>query len=121
MTLYTWGTARTEVLNRLGGRNDSTTTERANNWLSSAQLQFAKSHIEIPSLHQVTTQLRVVADQSEYNLTTVVPDLTDIIGIRSVRNDTSKWKMWRFPWREYREISTQAQSAPIRWARTGNL
>jgi len=129
MDQYTWVSARTELLRRLGGRNDATTTLRANEWMNSAQLTLTKSYIEFPRLEQVTTQVLFVAGQSEYNLLSVAPDLSDIIGIRAVRNEglhigpdtTNPIRMYRFPFGEYRALSTQAVSRPIRWSRNGNL
>ena len=128
MDQYTFISARTELINRLGGRNDPTTIARATEWLNSAQLHFAKSYIELPRLHQVNT-IEVVADQSEYSLLNLSQDLTNLVGIRSIRNEgltsgadpTFAIRMYRFPWGEYRSLSMQARSRPVRWARHGTL
>jgi hypothetical protein len=96
--------------------------------MNSAQLLMAKSFIELPRLHQVTTQVQVVADQSEYDLLTQAPDLSNIIGIMCVRNDgllssatDPGLRMYRWPFGDYRAQSQQATSRPVRWTRHGNL
>lgn len=122
--LYNFGTMRTELTRRLGGRVDTTTRDRADRWLDSAQLQFAKCFIELPLLEQVVEGFSVVEGTSEYNLSSS-PFFTfgDIIGIRSVRNNTANQplRMHRFPFESYRAISQQAESMPVRWSRKGTL
>lgn len=130
MDQYNFLSARNEVINRLGGRNDALTLKRATEWLNSAQLLFAKSYIELPRLHQVTTQVKLVANTAEYNLLAQAPDLSDIVGLMAVRNEDKEslsssaanpLRMWRFPFREYRTFGKRATGRPTRWARHGNL
>lgn len=125
--LYSWSEARTEALRRLGGRTDSTTSARMDKFLESAQLQLAKSFVEFPRLEQVTDGVKLTTGESEYNLLTEAFSLGDLIGILSVRllssadGNVSPRRMYRFPFYEYRALSTQSSSAPVRWARHGTL
>jgi hypothetical protein len=125
--LYSWSQARTEALRRLGGRTDSTTSTRMDNWLESAQHQLAKTFVELPRLEQVTDNVLLSPGESEYDLLTESFTLNDLIGILSVRNEGATdgtgtpFRMYRFPFYEYRALSTQSSSQPVRWARHGNL
>lgn len=118
--IYTFGTATTELLRRLGGRTDTATKRRVEGWLNDAMLRLAKSWLELPNLEASFT-LTTVDGQSEYPLASFDVDPNDVLGIRSIRNDTSEWLLQRFPWHEYRALGEQAEGAPVRWTRRGNL
>lgn len=117
---FSFETMRAELLRRTGGRTDTTSRDRATFWLNAATARLAKTPIELPYL-ETNFSITVVEDESEYTISAYVVDPNDIIGIRSVRNSTSGWAMQRFPFADYRRISTQASAAPIRWARRGHL
>jgi hypothetical protein len=124
--LYSWNQAKAELKLRLGNRRDLTGSyasdgaDRLSNWLDSAQLRIAQSVTEIPALEQSET-FDTVATQAEYNLNSLAPALTNIMGIRQLRNDTTGIKMLRFPFTEYRTLTEQPSGAPVRWARKGPL
>lgn len=109
-----------EIADRLGGRRDQ--LDRIQDWLNEAQIVFARSDIELPQLDVTNTTFVTVPNQSTY---TIYDNgdwpLGEIIGVQTMRNQTSDFKMQRFDWREFRRISTQATSAPVRWTRYGQM
>lgn len=121
MAIYTFATAKTEAQYRLGNRSDvsSGSPSRLDNWLNTACVQFAKCEIELPLLETTVTKTLSSGD-SEYN---IVSDfsLADVIGIRTVRNNTSGQRMSWMNFDVYRSLASQASGAPIRWSRRGNL
>lgn len=118
-SLYTFTSAKDELRLRMGRGASSTDLDaRLKNWLDAAQLRIAQSAIPIPDLEDQTT-LRLANGQSEYDLVATRPSLTNIIGIEHVRNSTTGQRMMRFPWVEYRSLTTQATGNPLRWTRRG--
>jgi hypothetical protein len=65
--------------------------------------------------------LATVAGTAVYNLTAAPTSLTDILGIMSMRNNTSGNRLRKFPWQEFRSLNQQASGPPLRWARWGNF
>jgi hypothetical protein len=118
--VYSFTSARREVLRRLGGRTDAASVDRVGAYLNSAMLRLAKSWLELPLLEENFT-LTTVSGQSEYSINESEVSPRDVLGIRCVTNVTSGWLMSRFPWREYRAIASQSSGPPIRWARHGNV
>jgi hypothetical protein len=121
MDIYNFNTAVTEITLALGNRSDI--NSRVQDWLNSAQLQMAKTDLEMPQLEETVTGFRVVSGQSEYNLlsTPVFSDFNNILGFRFIKNDTTGVPMGRFDWSDYRRLVSQAVSPPVRWTRKGNL
>jgi hypothetical protein len=77
-----------------------------------------------------TFTLYTVDGQSEYSEQSIIPPMNNVIGIKDMRNNTvggssatpaTGVHMRRFPWTEYRSLSQQAQSPPLRWARFGYI
>lgn len=119
--IYNFSTLKTEVLQRLGGRTDQATANRASAWINRAMMLMAKANIELPRIEETFT-ITTAPDQSEYALMgSTQPN--DILGIRDIRNTTegARWLMTRFPWQFYRAIQDQTTGQPIRWARNGNI
>lgn len=132
--LYSFDSAKEELRLRLGGRTAVPSQDfdkRLERWLDSAQAMLAKSELELPRLDQINTTAQVVNGTSEYNLRNLLTgSLTDIantntlgdfIGLQLVRNDTDDIFMSRFPFADYRKISSQASGSPTRWTRKGTL
>lgn len=132
-SLYTWDQAETELNLRLGNRNDlgvgAGTTDRIARWLNAAQYRIAACVLAAEDLDQ-TLILTTVDGQSEYSEQSIIPPLNNAIGIKDMRNNNVQGasqtpdmglKMRRFPWTEYRSLSQQAQSPPLRWARFGYI
>lgn len=108
-----------ELVDRIGGRNDIDL--RMRDWVNQAQAHFARCAIEAPLLEGIKT-VPTIAGQTEYDYTTEVNwGLTELIGIRLMRNTTKAWLMHRMSWEEYRRLSTQSNSSPVRYARNGHL
>ena len=118
--IYSFSSTVAEVLDRLGGRNSARDFDRATRWVNSAQQTMAFSELELISLETRST-LHLIEDQSEYTLTNFPDGFEDLLGIRSIRNSTDSWRMKRFPWLDYRTISTQSEGRPSAWARHGVL
>lgn len=119
-SLYTWGQAQTELQLRLGNRTDlgSGSDDRLAFWLNSAQYLIASAITAAEDLDQ-TFSFQTVSGQSQYNEVSILPPLTNVIGIRDVRNDTTQVVCRRFPWQEFRSLNQQAPGPPLRWTRYG--
>jgi hypothetical protein len=125
MALYTFATAMTEIQYRLGGRGDivTGTPSRVNRWLNSACIILAEADTDIPELEVRSTEVTVVA-QAEYVLNASGSggfNILNLLGIRYLRNTTTGQLLEWMPWREYRELHSQASGSPVRWSRNGNL
>lgn len=120
--LFTFEQAEEELTLRLGNRRDI--SARTASWLDAAQLRIAQSLIELPSLETSLT-FDAVEDQSEYDLTTIIPPPSDLIGIKFVTRQENQaatvpnLRMIRFPFVEFRSLVNQASSPPVRWCRYG--
>lgn len=118
--ILTFEQAVEELIDRLGGRRDI--QDRVTDWLNEAQIVFARSDIELPQLDVTNATFITQPGQSTYTLIDGGDwPLGEIIGVQVMRNQTSDFKMARFDWREFRRISTQASSAPVRWTRYGQM
>lgn len=119
-TLYTFNQAELELQARLGNRTDlgSGSSDRLANWLNSAQYRIAACVTAAEDLDQ-TFSFQTVDGQSEYDEVSIIPPLTNVIGIRDIRNDTTQVSCRRFPWTEFRSLSQQAPGPPLRWTRFG--
>lgn len=119
-TLYTFNQAEDELKARLGNRTDlgSGSGDRLANWLNSAQYRIAACVTAAEDLDQ-TFSFQTVDGQSEYDEVSIIPPLTNVIGIRDIRNDTTQVSLRRFPWVEFRSLNQQAPGAPLRWTRFG--
>jgi len=107
-----------EVTQRLGNRTDI--SNRLTGWVQDAQNKLARCDIELTRLDATKTS-KLVTGQSIYTMDkTTELNLQDLIGIYRIRNDTSNWLMRYFPWEEFRELHTQSDSSPTRWAREGD-
>jgi len=118
--LYTFAQAEVELQLRLGNRTDlgSGSANRLAGWLNSAQYRIAACVTAAEDLDQTFT-FQTVDGQSEYDEVSIIPPLTNVIGIKDVRNDTTEISCRRFPWTEFRSLSQQASGSPLRWARFG--
>lgn len=112
---YTFTQARDELILRMGNRTDI--TSRATRWLDSAQVLIARSLLDMPDLTMIVNNVHFASN--EVSLIATIPELVDMIGIISVRDDTNDRKLIRFPWWEYRSLHTVPTSPPSRWARQG--
>ncbi len=121
--LLSFPQAKTELQYRIGNRTDlgSGSQDRLTYWLNAAQIRIAAVLMAAEDLDQVAFPLTTISGQSEYSLVSVLPPATNVIGLRSLRNNTSGVKMRRFPWTEYRSLNQQAQGPPLRWARLGYM
>lgn len=119
-TLYTFNQAEVELQARLGNRTDlgSGSADRLAAWLNSAQYLIASCVTSAEDLDQTFT-FQTVSGQSVYDEVSIIPPLTNVIGIKDMRNDTTQVSMRRFPWTEFRSLNQQAVEAPLRWARFG--
>jgi hypothetical protein len=123
-SLYSWTEATSELKLRLGNRRDlagsgvSDGLDRLGHWLDSAQARIAKSLLDMPDLEDNVT-LTTIDGQSEYDLRTIIPPATEIVGIRYVKNTTTGLRLMRFPFVEFRELVDQAEGSPVRWTRLG--
>lgn len=129
---YTFNSMRVELLRRLGGRTDTSSSTRASEFLNSAQLKLAEAYIAIPAFEQ-TCLITLVEGQSELNLLEATPqftfnstytqnpnistnlaetrpyvnNLSDLIGIRIVQRqppeDGSSTVGWRMPRMSWQE------------------
>lgn len=115
---YTFARAQDDVVLRMGRRNDNYFLNRAADWLDSAQYRIAASFVEIPDLEDQLS-LPMTEAVAEYDLRTTSPPLTDIIGIKWVKNESTGYNMRRFSYQEYQELVNQPSGDPIRWARNG--
>ncbi len=120
-SLFTWDQAATELQLRLGNRTDlgAGTANRIDQWLNSAQYQMASIVSECEDLDN-TFSFFTIDGQSQYSETQIIPPLTNVIGIKDMRNNTVQVSMRRFPWNEFRSLNQQAPGPPLRWARWGN-
>jgi hypothetical protein len=121
MAILTFEQAIEEVADRLGGRRD--VLARIEDWLNQSQIIFARADIELPAL-DVTVTKTTVANQATYSLATTGMNglgITNLMGIRVIRNEGGPFKLVRFPWTEFRRIATQASGPPVRWSRYGDL
>jgi hypothetical protein len=119
-TLYNFNQAETELQLRLGNRADlgAGSADRLAAWLNSAQYRIAACVTAAEDLDQ-TFSFTTVNGQSQYDEVSIIPPLTNVIGIKDVRNDTTQVSCRRFPWTEFRSLSQQASGPPLRWARFG--
>lgn len=118
--LYNFNQAETELQLRLGNRADlgAGSADRLAAWLNSAQYRIAACVTAAEDLDQ-TFSFTTVNGQSQYDEVSIIPPLTNVIGIKDVRNDTTQVSCRRFPWTEFRSLSQQASGPPLRWARFG--
>lgn len=118
--IYNFNQAELELQARLGNRTDlgSGSADRLAMWLNSAQYRIAACVTAAEDLDQTFT-FQTVDGQSEYDEVSIIPPLTNVIGIRDVRNDTTQVSCRRFPWAEFRSLSQQATGQPLRWSRFG--
>lgn len=118
--LYNFEQAETELQLRLGNRSDlgSGSSDRIASWLNSAQFRIASCVTAAEDLDQ-TFSFTTVSGQSQYSEVEIIPPLTNVIGIKDIRNDTTEVSCRRFPWTEFRSLSQQASGPPLRWARFG--
>jgi hypothetical protein len=119
-TLYNFAQAEQELQYRLGNRTDlgSGSADRLTSWLNSAQYRIAAAVTAAEDLDQTFT-FNTVSGQAEYSENNIIPPLTNVIGIKDIRNNTTQVSCRRFPWTEYRSLNQQAVEAPLRWARFG--
>jgi hypothetical protein len=119
--LYTFTQAETELQLRLGNRTDlgSGSANRIDQWLDNAQMRIAACMLACEDLDVYGFPFTTNDGQTVYGLLDILPPATDIVGIFSIRNDTTGVKVRRFPWQEYRSLNQQAQGPPMRWARWG--
>lgn len=114
--LMSFSQMRDELKLRLGNRTDI--QSRMGYWLNQAMLTLAKTELEFPFLETQSTLLILNEGQASYDLEAI--GLTDVLGIRSLRNTTDSIKMRRIPFKDFRAISTQASGSPSIWTRRGN-
>lgn len=115
--IYTFAQATTELQLRLGNRSDL--GSRIATWLNSAQIRMAAAVIACEELDVLSAPLVTVAGQSVYDLQAAPTSISNIIGIKSIRNDTLQVRMRWFPWTEFRELNQQAPGGPLRMAMWG--
>lgn len=115
---YSFDSAADEIVLRLGRRNDNNFPSRVREWLNSAMNRAAASLIDAPDLEDTLT-LTIDDGINEYDLRTTTPPITDLIGIKYVKNLWTGYRMRRFSFEEYRQLVNQASGDPMRWARKG--
>lgn len=128
--VYLFGSALTELTLRLGGRSDSSGgvafANRVTNWLNTSQAMLARTVLTLPDLDRVA-ELALIEGQNEYSRLSTTPPLTDVLAIRCVQivddsqSPQTKMRARRFPWLEYRALSSLASRRPTRWTRRGDL
>lgn len=116
-SILTFEQALEEIADRLGGRRAE--LDRIEDFLNEAQLWMAKSDIELTPLETNKT-FTCTTGVDQYSVRTDLA-ITDFIGIRYVRNNTTNIGLERFTFREFRQISGQSQAPPVRWSRHGDL
>lgn len=115
---FTFARALNELILRMGRRNDNDFTQRATDWLQSAQYRIASSYVDLPDLED-ELDLPLTEDVAEYDLRTTSPPITDIVGIRWIKNTHTGYMLRRFPYTEYQQLVHQATGDPMRWCRNG--
>lgn len=115
---FTFERAVHELILRFGKRADNNFHQRVTDWLNSAQYRIAVSLVEVPDLED-QLELPITEDVQEYDLRTTSPPITDIVGIKWVKNNATGYRMRRFPYGEYQQLVNQAVAPPMRWARNG--
>ena len=115
---YSFDAAVDEMVLRFGRRNDNSFQARCREWLNSAMYRAAASLIDAPDLEDTLT-LTIDNTVNEYDLRTTTPPITDIIGIKYVKNLWTGYRMRRFSFEEYRQLVNQANGDPMRWSRKG--
>lgn len=117
---YTFQRAVNEIVLRMGRRGDNDFQGRVADWLNTAQYRIASSYVEVPDLEDQLT-LPLTEDIQEYDLRTTSPPITDIIGIKWVKNEQTGYNMRRFSFTEYQQLVNQAVGDPLRWTRNAYL
>lgn len=115
---YTFNTAVEELIFRFGNRTDL--TSRAGEWINAAQQRVARSLIDMPELEDIIEEFTVTENIPIYDLRTTAPALVNIIGLRTIKNNETGYRLRRFPWYEFRSLVNQAGAQPSRWTRRGN-
>jgi hypothetical protein len=125
MPLFTFATAKAEMSLRMGGRQDilAGTPSRADTWLNAACILLCECDTDVPAVEVRATKPTVIA-QGEYSLIAATGggfNLSDVLGIRYLRNSTTGNLLEWISWLEYRELNSQASGSPSQWSRNGNL